>query len=327
MSVLVTGGAGYIGSVAVEQLIAAGEQVVVLDNLTVGYRAAVAPRAVFIEGDTLDSALLRRLFSAHKIDTVMHFAAFSVVGESCEDPRKYFENNVTGALRLLAAMLEAGVMQFIQSSTAAVYGDPEAGPITEDMPAHPKSPYGLSKLMIEQILDCYDRAYGLRSVALRYFNAAGATQAHGEAHDPETHLIPNVLLAAEGKNENIRVFGNDYPTPDGTCIRDYIHVVDLADAHLLAMRYLRGGGAPGVFNLGNSIGHSVLEVIDAVRRITETNVPVEFGERRAGDADRLVASSEKAQRILEWRPARGDIDGIVQDAWDWRRAHPRGYEG
>lgn len=325
MSVLVTGGAGYIGSATAERLLAAGEQVVVLDDFSTGYRNAVSPGATLVEGSILDKALLRHVFESHAIDTVMHFAAFIVVSESCSDPAKYFLNNVTGALTLLDAMTAAGVRRFILSSTAAVYGDPDRVPITEDMPNRPKNPYGLTKLMIEQALDWYDHAYSLRSVRLRYFNACGATGTYGEAHVPETHLIPNILMAATGERPAVTVFGRDYDTPDGTCVRDYIHILDLADAHLQAMRYLRADGASDVFNLGNSAGHSVLEVVDAVRRVTGRDVPVTFSERRPGDADRLVASSDKARAVLGWTPARGDIDTIVRDAWTWRQAHPKGY--
>jgi len=325
MGVLVTGGAGYIGSVAVERLLAAGERVVVLDNLSTGYRDAVAPGATFVEGDILDGALLREVLTGQSIETVMHFAALSIVGESCSNPRKYLDNNVVGALNVLGAMLEAGVSRFILSSTAAVYGDPDSVPITEDMPARPKNPYGLSKRMIEQALAWYDRAYGLRSVSLRYFNAAGATEEHGEAHNPETHLIPNLLVAALSAQDQVRVFGNDYPTPDGTCIRDYIHVTDLADAHLLAMAHLRAGGATETINLGNSVGHSVLEVIASAQRITGKEVPTVVAERRPGDAVRLIASSDKARQLLGWEPKKGDIDAIVRDAWQWRTAHPNGY--
>ena len=327
MGVLVTGGAGYIGSVAVERLVAGGEQVIVVDNLSTGHRQAVAPEAVFVQGDIVDGALLSSVFADHAVDTVMHFAAFSIVGESCSDPRKYFENNVGGALSVLGAMLEAGVTQFILSSTAAVYGHPDSVPITEDMPVRPLNPYGLSKLMVEQALAWYDSAYNLRSVSLRYFNAAGASERYGEAHDPETHLIPNVLLAADGTRENIHVFGNDYPTPDGTCIRDFIHVVDLAGAHILAMEYLRANGSTDIINLGNSVGHSVLEVIDAAKRVTNKDVPLAFGGRRPGDAHQLVASLEKARQQLGWKPEKTDIDDIVQDAWNWHQVHPNGYAG
>jgi UDP-glucose 4-epimerase len=285
----------------------------------------VALEAAFVEGNILDATLLRRVLEERRVDTVMHFAAFIAVGESCAHPAKYFENNVAGALTVLKAMVDTGVRRFILSSTAAVYGDPDSVPITEDMPTRPKNPYGLSKRMIEQALEWHNTAYGLRSVVLRYFNASGATALHGEAHQPETHLIPNVLMAAEGTLENVAVYGRDYATPDGTCIRDYIHVVDLADAHVLAMRYLRGGGALEIMNLGNSVGHSVLEVVQSVRRITAREVPVVFAGRRPGDAEQLVASSDKARRVLGWQPTRGDIDVIVRDAWAWRRTHPKGY--
>ncbi|MDQ1257004.1 MAG: UDP-glucose 4-epimerase [Candidatus Hydrogenedentes bacterium] len=327
MSVLVTGGAGYIGSVAVERLIASGESVVVLDNLSTGYREAVAREAVFVEGDIRDIGVLRRVLSEHTIDTVMHFAAFSIVPVSCTDPLTYFENNVVGAHTVLKAMIEAKVPRFILSSTAAVYGDPESVPITEDMPTRPLNPYGLSKRMIEQMLEWYHTAYGLGYVALRYFNAAGASEAHGEAHDPESHLIPIVLMAALGLRDGVTVFGTGYDTPDGTCVRDYIHVEDLADAHLKAMAYLRNGHGAGIFNLGNCIGNSVREVIETVKRVTGHDFPIHYGEPRTGDADKLVASSESAQRQLGWQPRKGDIETIVRDAWTWRQAHPRGYKG
>ncbi|MCX5769124.1 MAG: UDP-glucose 4-epimerase GalE [Candidatus Hydrogenedentes bacterium] len=326
MSVLVTGGAGYIGSVAVERLLAEGEQVVVLDSLATGHRAAVSKAATFIQGDILDRELVRHVLAQHDVDTVMHFAAFIEVKESCENPRKYFQNNTAGAMNLLDTMLDAGVDKFIFSSTAAVYGNPGSTPITEDAPTRPINPYGLSKRMVEQILEWYACAHGLRYVALRYFNASGATIEHGEAHHPETHLIPNVLLAAEGKKD-IVVYGKDWNTPDGTCIRDYIHVLDLAGAHLLAMRHLRNGGGSDCFNLGNGEGYSVLEVVEAVKRVTGRNVPLTMGGRRAGDPERLVASSEKARRVLQWQPTRGDIDTIVRDAWNWRQIHPAGYAG
>lgn len=325
MSVLVTGGAGFIGSVAVECLLAAGERVVVLDNLSKGYRPAVEPAAVFVEGAIQDTDTVRRVLREHDVDTVMHFAASIAVGESCADPASYFENNVVGALSVLRAMTDCGTKHFILSSTAAVYGDPEAVPITEAMPAHPKNPYGLSKRAIEQVLEWYESAYGMRSVCLRYFNACGATERHGEDHKPETHLIPLIIYAALGERECIRVFGRDYDTPDGTCIRDYIHIADLADAHLLAMRHLRSGGASEIVNLGNSVGHSVLEIIRSVERVTGKTVPVQYGERRPGDADRLIASSERARQVLGWIPRRGEIDTIVQDAWNWRQRHPKGY--
>jgi UDP-glucose 4-epimerase len=327
MAVLVTGGAGYIGSVATARLLEAGESVVVLDSLATGHREAVSPGAEFIEGDLLDRPLLDDLFATRDIDTVMHFAAFSLVGESCENPGKYFRNNVEGSHTLLQAMLAGGARRFILSSTAATYGDPEAVPITEEAPTRPLNPYGLSKRMIEQMLEWYDRAHGFRFVALRYFNAAGATAKLGEDHSPETHLIPNVMMAASGLRPSSKVFGKNYDTPDGTCLRDYIHVDDLISAHLLAMKHLRAGGDSEILNLGNEQGTSVLDIIDSVKRITGKDFPVEFTERRPGDADRLVASSAKAQRVLGWKPVKGDIDTIVRDAWSWREAHPRGYAG
>ncbi|HOZ48619.1 MAG TPA: UDP-glucose 4-epimerase GalE [Candidatus Hydrogenedentes bacterium] len=325
MAVLVTGGAGYIGSVAVVHLLTAGQTVVVLDNLSTGHCGALSEGAVFVEGDIRDKQRVARVLVDHAIDTVMHFAAQSIVSESCRDPGKYFDNNVVGAHTVLQAMAEAGVRAFILSSTAAVYGHPEAIPITEDMPTRPLNPYGLSKRMVEQMLEWYDRVHGIRYVSLRYFNAAGASGRFGEAHDPETHLIPNILMAVEGKRPSVTVFGTDYDTPDGTCIRDYVHVVDLADAHLKAMAWLTAGDASGIFNLGNATGNSVREVLEAVRRVTGQGFRIEYGERRAGDADRLVASSQRAQDVLGWCPRHGDIDAIVRDAWRWRQAHPHAY--
>lgn len=325
MAVLITGGAGYIGSVAVEKTLAAGEEVVVLDNFSTGHRKALSPGAQLVEGSILDNEVLHGLFEQYDIDTVMHFAAFIVVPESCEDPAKYFENNVTGAHNLLQAMHRAGVGRFIFSSTAAVYGHPESVPVTEEAALQPLNPYGISKRMIEQMLEWYDIAYGMRYVAFRYFNAAGASAEHGEDHDPETHLIPNVMLAAEGVRDKVMIFGTDYPTPDGTCVRDYIHIEDLVSAHLLGMKHLRSGGDAAVLNLGNSVGISNLEVVKAVKKVTGTDFPVELGERRPGDSARLVASSEKARALLGWQPEKSDIENIVRSAWDWRQAHPKGY--
>jgi len=326
MSVLVTGGAGYIGSVVVEALLGKGERVVVLDNLSTGHREAVARDAVFVEGDMRNGELLGGLFASHEIDTVMHFAASSIVAESVSDPLKYFDNNVGGAHGLLKAMVGAKVGRFILSSTAAIYGSPESIPITEEMPARPLNPYGLSKLMIEQMLAWHDRAYGMRYVCLRYFNAAGASAVHGEAHDPETHLIPNALMAAKGTLDRVDVFGTDYDTRDGTCVRDYIHVQDLADAHLKAMTFLQAGSKSAVLNLGSSVGNTVREVIESVRRVTGKDFPLAYSERRAGDADRLVASAGRACETLGWEPKKGDIDTIVGDAWAWMQAHPNGYD-
>lgn len=326
MAVLVTGGAGYIGSVATELLLRAGEEVIVLDNLSRGHRGAVDPAATFVKGDTQDRALLDDVFGRYDVDTIMHFAAFALVGESVQQPAVYFGNNVSGSRTLLDAALEGGVKHFIFSSTCAVYGFPGRVPVTEDLPANPINPYGLSKRMVEQILEWYARAYDFRYVALRYFNACGATAAHGEDHDPETHLIPNVFNAITGGGSPLKVFGDDYDTPDGTCVRDYVHVVDLIDAHIKAAEYLRSGGASDHFNLGTETGNSVLEVIRAVESVTGRRVPYEITGRRQGDADKLVASSAKARERLGWRPAKRDIRVVVEDAWRWHRAHPNGYE-
>lgn len=326
MSVLVVGGAGYIGSVAVERLLAAGESVVVYDNFSTGNRGALSKGAALVEGDILDTAHLIEMMQTHAVDTVMHFAAYIEVGESVVNPVKYFDNNVMGAHSVLKAMIETDVKQFIFSSTAAVYGMPDISPITEEAAIAPINPYGLSKRMIEEMLAWHGKAYGLNHVILRYFNACGASATHGEAHDPESHLIPNILFAASGKREKIMVFGDDYDTPDGTCVRDYIHVEDLADAHIKAMGYLRDGNASLTVNLGNAIGNSVLEVIETVKAVTGKDFTVERHARRAGDADKLVASSEKAQRILGWTPQKGDIRTIVEDAWQFMQSHPNGYE-
>ncbi|HPJ98639.1 MAG TPA: UDP-glucose 4-epimerase GalE [Candidatus Hydrogenedentes bacterium] len=325
MALLVTGGAGYIGSVATELLLSAGERVVVLDNLSRGHRGAVAPEATFIEGDIRDRALLDSLFNQHEIDTIMHFAAFALVGESVEKPALYFENNVNGSHRLLNAAVDAGVKRFIFSSTCATYGFPDRVPLTEDLPTRPINPYGLSKRMVEEILEWYATAYDFQYVALRYFNACGATESHGEDHAPETHLIPNIFRAITGEGGPLQVFGDDYNTPDGTCIRDYVHVTDLIDAHIRSVNYLREGGASDYFNLGTETGNSVLEVIRAVERVTGVTVPYTIAPRRAGDADRLVASSAKAREVLRWQPAKRDIELVVSDAWRWHQAHPRGY--
>lgn len=325
MAILVTGGAGYIGSIAVEKLLAAGERVVVLDDFRKGHRGAVMPEATLVECAIGDARLLEQLFGAHEIEAVMHFAAYIEVGESVSDPMMYFENNIVGAHRVLSAAVQAGVRRFILSSTAAVYGQPERVPITEDAPLRPVNPYGLSKRMVEQMLESHDQAYGLRYVALRYFNACGATELHGEDHHPESHLIPNILAAAEGRRPQVTVFGNDYPTPDGTCVRDYIHVEDLVNAHLDALAYLRAGRPSDAFNLGNAAGISVLEVIEAVKRITGREFPVATAPRRAGDPPLLIACADKARRTLGWQTRRSDIETIVADAWAWRQTHPDGY--
>lgn len=325
MRVLVTGGAGYIGSVVVEELLADGHHVTVLDNLSKGHRDAVAPAASFVRADLHDRRHLRELLAASEIDAVVHMAADSLVGESVRDPGKYYRGNVIGGLGLLDAMVETGVTRLVFSSTAAVYGEPEAQPIEETAPLVPTNPYGETKLAFERALPWYARAYGLKFASLRYFNAAGASERCGEDHEPETHLIPLVLQAAAGRLAHVTVFGDNYPTPDGTCIRDYIHVIDLARAHVLALAALDERGS-AVYNLGcGGAGYSVQEVIAAARRVTGVPIPVRVGDRRAGDPAVLVASSRKIQAELGWSPRFGDLEVIVESAWRWMQTHPRGY--
>jgi UDP-glucose 4-epimerase len=325
MAILVTGGAGYIGSVTVERLLAKGEQVVVLDDLARGHRAALPPGIPFYKGKTGDRELVARIAREHTLESCMHFAALIEVGESVLDPAKYFENNVGHGIALMGELIQAGVRRFVFSSTAAAYGDPEQIPITEQSRKWPRNPYGWSKLFLERILDAYDAAYGMKFVALRYFNAAGATENCGEDHRPESHLIPNVLAAALGQKQAIRVFGNNYPTPDGTPIRDYIHVVDLADAHILALEHLRSGGQSDFLNLGTGSGYSVLQVIDCVREVTGREIPLRIEPPRAGDPARLIADPSKAKALLGWEPAASDLRSIVRSAWEWRLRHPNGY--
>jgi len=327
MAVLVTGGAGYIGSTFVETLLDRGEKVVVLDDLSRGHRPAVDPRAAFVEGRTGDRALVGRLVFEHSIDACAHFAAFAYVGESVTEPARYYDNNFGQAAALFEALVEAGVRHVVFSSTCATYGVPREVPIPEGHPQWPINPYGWSKLFVERLLSDFDRAYGLRYVALRYFNAAGATKRCGEAHAPETHLIPLVLAAAAGRRGAVTVFGGDYDTPDGTAVRDYIHVEDLAEAHLLALAHLRGGGPSQCLNLGNGTGYSVLEVIESARRVTGREVPWEKGPRREGDPPRLVGDARRAREVLAWTPRRPDLDDIVRSAWQWMQAHPNGYGG
>jgi UDP-glucose 4-epimerase len=322
---LVTGGAGYIGSVTVELLREAGESVVVLDNLSRGHREAVSPDIAFYQGNIDDRALVARLAGDHKVDSCIHFAALAYVGESVAHPDLYFENNVRQGIALLDGLRDAGVEKFVFSSTCATYGEPQRIPIPESHPQWPASPYGWSKLFMERILDAYDRAYGFRSVSLRYFNAAGATRWHGEHHDPETHLIPNVLAAARGVLPYVSVYGGDYPTPDGTAIRDYIHVVDLGKAHILSLNYLDGGGRSEFINLGTGRGYSVLEVIDMARDLTGLSIEARTEPRRAGDPSRLIADSEKAREVLGWEPVYPDLSSIIGTAWEWHSAKPRGY--
>ena len=318
MSILVCGGAGYIGSHINKLLAQKGYDTIVYDNLIYGHREAVK-WGKFVEADLCDRTALDRVFSENKIDAVFHFAAFAYVGESVTEPAKYYFNNVCNTLNLLETMRAHGCDKIIFSSTCATYGIPEKLPITEDMPQSPINPYGATKLMVERIFKDYSTAYGLKYVALRYFNAAGADPdcEIGENHNPETHIIPLVLDAAYGKRPDIKVFGSDYPTRDGTCIRDYIHVTDLADAHLLALEYLNKGGESGFFNLGNENGTSVLEVIDSVKRVTGKDFKVTLAPRRPGDPPTLVGSSKRAQEILGWKPKFADIDTITKHAAEW----------
>lgn len=325
MSILVTGGAGYIGSVMVEQLVEAGEEVVVLDDVSRGHHGALADSVPFYEGRVGDSALVERVCRLHAVESCIHFAAFANVGESVAEPRLYFGNNVAQGLCLLDGLLAAGVRRFVFSSTCATYGEPVRVPIDESHPQAPVNPYGWSKFYMERILESYDHAYGLRFVALRYFNAAGATERRGEHHDPETHLIPNVLAAAAGRLPYVSVFGSDYPTPDGTCVRDYIHVTDLCSAHTLALGHLRRGGGSEFINLGNGHGYSVMEVIEAARRVTGREIEVRMGPARAGDPARLVADAAKAREVLGWQTRYPELESIVRTAWEWHEAHPEGY--
>ena len=325
-SFLVVGGAGYIGSHVVKELIAAGHEVIVLDDLSKGHREAVAAGA-FLEGDLGDRVLLDRIFSEQRIDCVMHFAAYSLVGESVEDPLAYYDNNTGKTARLLTAMKVHGVLRFILSSTAAVYGEPEQIPISENASLDPTNPYGKSKLFIEKILEDCDRAYGLKFTALRYFNAAGADESGeiGEDHEPETHLIPLVLEVALGKRTHIDIYGTDWGTRDGTCVRDYVHVTDLGDAHILAAQRLMDGGSSAVYNLGCEKGYSVKEIVEVARKVTGHPIPVREAGRRPGDPERLVASSEKIKSELGWKPRFDDPEKIVATAWNWHRNHPGGF--
>jgi UDP-glucose 4-epimerase len=323
LTILVTGGAGYIGSHAVLALKQAGYEVVIFDNLEYGHRELV-DRVLGVElfvGDTRDREALDRVFSTHKIDAVMHFAAYIAVGESVQEPGMYYTNNVLGTLNLLEAMRSANINKFVFSSTCAVYGIPETTPIVEDCPFAPISPYANSKLMVENILSDFDTAYGFKSVRFRYFNASGADPSGrlGEDHSPETHLIPLILFAAMGKREHISVYGTDYPTPDGTCIRDYIHVQDLATAHVLGLNLLLAGGDSQVFNLGNGNGYSVQEVIETAREVTGKEIKVVFGDRRAGDPSILVGSSDRARQVLGWKPEYPQLKDIIAHAWQWHQ--------
>lgn len=321
MKILVAGGAGYIGSCCTEYLLDHGHEVVVFDALVKGHRQAVDPRAQFIQGQLEDAAAITDAIARHQPEGVIHFAAFIEVGESMTDPGRYFRNNVAAGLNLLEAAARHGVRKIVFSSTAAVYGMPQTIPIPESEPTKPVNPYGESKLIFEKILGWYEAIHGLQYTALRYFNAAGATTRYGEDHNPESHLIPIVMQAASGQRPQVRIYGTDYPTPDGTCIRDYVHVLDLAQAHLLALER----PVTGAFNLGSGQGHSVRAVIEAVQTVSGRPVPVVEAERRPGDPPRLISDSAAARRTLGWQPAYDDLHAIVESAWAWRTAHPHGY--
>ena len=328
MNVLVCGGAGYIGSHTVYELIENGHEVVVVDSLVKGHKAAIHKDAKFYEGDIRNEEFMDKVFNENKIDAVIDFAAFSLVGESVTEPFKYYENNVYGTLKLLEAMQRADVKKIVFSSTAATYGEPENDIIVETDKTEPTNPYGETKLTVEKMLKWADNAYGIKFVALRYFNAAGAhiSGEIGEDHNPETHLIPIILQAAMGKRDKMFIFGDDYPTEDGTCVRDYIHVTDLADAHIKALEKLVRTNESGIYNLGNGKGFSVKEVIEEAKRVTGVDFKVEVQQRRAGDPSTLIASSERAMNELGWKPRFNSLEKIIGTAWDWHRNNPNGYE-
>ncbi len=322
MKVLVVGGAGYIGSVCTELLLEEGHSVTIFDNLSEGHRRALDPRAEFVEGDLVDRQAIEKTMTKQRPDAVMHFAANALVGESMQNPSKYFRNNIANGLNLLDAIISAGVEKIIFSSTCAIFGPPERVPIDETMPARPINPYGESKLAFEKILRWYGEIHGLRFVSLRYFNAAGASAKFGEDHRVETHLIPTVLKVALGQKPNVEIFGTDYETPDGTCIRDYIHILDLARAHILALNATKSD----FYNLGTGGGASVREVIDSCRKVTGRKIDIVEKPRRPGDPPRLIASSEKIKRELGWKPQFQSLDAIIESAWKWHQKFPRGYE-
>jgi len=324
LNILVTGGAGYIGSIVVEQLIQAGDSVVVFDNLYQGHRDAVHPDAVFIKGDLANQPEINAVFEAHKIEGIMHFASYTLVGESVEKPFMYLRDNAVNASNLLESAVHHGVRKFILSSTANLFDDPEKIPIAPTERIVPGSPYGESKYIIERYLHWLDRIYDFRYAALRYFNACGASHERGEHHDPETHLIPVVLNVALGKRDKFYLFGNDYKTHDGTCVRDYIHVLDLAEAHILALRALDNGSR--AYNLGNNRGYSNLEVVETARKVTGHPIPFEFGPRRPGDPDTLIADNQAIKQALGWTPKYPDLETIIKMAWDWHVKNPNGYE-
>ncbi|NOW89305.1 UDP-glucose 4-epimerase [Clostridium beijerinckii] len=328
MSILVCGGAGYIGSHTVHELIKQNKDVIIVDNLQSGHMKAVNPKAKFYKGDIRDSEFLDKVFSENKIDAIIHFAANSLVGESMVKPLLYFNNNVYGMQILLESMVKHDIKNIVFSSTAAVYGEPKKIPISEDDETNPTNTYGETKLTMEKMMKWVSKANGINYVSLRYFNAAGALEdgSIGEDHSPESHLIPLILQVPLGKREAITVFGEDYDTPDGTCIRDYIHVLDLADAHIKAVEYLQNGNESNIFNLGNGIGFSVKEMIDSAKEATSEEIKIVVGERRAGDPARLIASNEKAQKILGWAPKYADVKAIIKTAWTWHKNNPNGYD-
>ncbi|WP_267201467.1 UDP-glucose 4-epimerase GalE [Limosilactobacillus kribbianus] len=328
MAILVAGGAGYIGSHMVKDLIEHGQDVVVADNLSTGHRDAINPKAKFYEGDIRDRKFLDKVFDSEDITAVVHFAAFSIVPESMEKPLKYFDNNTGGMITLLEAMRDHHIKYIVFSSTAATYGVPEHMPIKETDPQKPINPYGLSKLMMEKMMAWADKAYGIKFVALRYFNVAGAAPdgTIGEDHGPETHLVPIILQVAQGKRKELSIFGDDYNTPDGTNVRDYVHVMDLADAHILALKYLEAGNESNAFNLGSSTGFSNKQMLEAAREVTGKPIPAKMAPRRPGDPDSLVAASDKARTILGWKPKYDDVHDIIATAWKWHSTHPKGYD-
>lgn len=327
MRILVLGGAGYIGSHTVRELIDAGEEVVIIDNLETGHMEAVHPKASFYKGDIRNRGFVDSVLDQEKIDAVIHFAANSLVGESMTNPLKYYDNNLYGTKVLLESMVAHKVDKIVFSSTAATYGEPESIPILETDRTEPTNPYGETKLSMEKMMKWTDVAHGLRYVALRYFNACGAhiSGEIGEAHSPETHLIPLILQVPNGQREAISIYGDDYDTKDGTCVRDYIHVTDLAQAHILAVKYLVGGHESDVFNLGNGVGFTVKEVIETARKVTGHPIPAEITPRRGGDPAKLIASSEKAKTVLGWNPEHADLEEIIASAWKWHKSHPHGY--
>jgi len=328
MAILVCGGAGYVGSHAVHELIHQNEDVVIVDNLQTGHKQALHPQAKFYQGDIRDAVILDKIFTENKIEAIIHFAANSLVGESMVEPLKYFNNNVYGMQVLLESMVKHNIDKIVFSSTAAVYGEPKRVPIMEDDETKPTNPYGETKLTMEKMMKWVNKANGINYVSLRYFNVAGALDdgSIGEDHTPETHLIPLILQVPLKKRDHITIFGEDYPTADGTCLRDYIHVIDLADAHIRAMNYLRSGHESNIFNLGNGKGFSVKEMIAAAEKATGESIKVEVGARRAGDPAQLIASSEKAQTILGWKPRYTNIEQIIKTAWTFHKKHPTGYD-